>query len=49
MNQGLFEVLIYMMMPTAMEHKMVETLEQSLLIRSFLMILEMILAGDPTI
>ena len=30
-----------MMMPIAMEHKIVMTLEQSLLIRRFLMILEM--------
>ena len=36
-----------MMMPIAMTFKMVECLEQSLLIRGFLMICEMILAGDP--
>jgi len=35
------------MMPTAMEHKIVEILEQSLLNRGFLMISEMILAGEP--
>jgi len=38
MNQGLFEVQIYMMMKIAMGHKIVKTLEQSLLIRRFLMI-----------